>query len=383
MNYFLPFLSLIISTQILLSDPPQKKLSELNNKELIALCQEASQQTKEAELKENLRVNSTVLNGEVIVAFEDEIIFENCPGYTTLHKKNSSTKMDSTTIIELASISKQFTAAAILKLASEGKLALKDPITKYLPSLPYSRVTIEMLLTHKSGISEYINRERQLQGYPKLSNQQLVDFYARNHPKILSQPNTTFKYINTNYAFLASIVEKVSGMPFDDYVRKNMFEPAGMKDIYFYPEIANVTKNKIAKGHLWNKQQVPYHSMNYTLGDKGIYTTASDIYKWFQAYFVDYKIIPKKYVDLACTSHTLADNKNPDDPSKYYYVLGLRIEENPKFGKLVYHGGLWRGFHNIMVYRPKDKIFMIFLSNFRNKAHNGKCDQLLGIIDGA
>ncbi len=384
MNFVLSILLQIsVLSQLVISEPPTKPLAELSNNELTMLLKTASNEIKAAEMRQSLETNSTVLNGQVLVAFGEDIFYENYPGYTTLRSPGAHNRIDSLTVIELASISKQFTAAAILKLAQNGQLSLGDTITKYLPQLPYRNITIHQLLTHTAGIVDYIDLETALSGYHALNNEQLVQFFGRQRPKILSQPGTTFDYINTNYAFLASIVEKVSGESFTNYIHKEIFAPANMEEVYFFTEIDSLPTAKYAKGHLWNKREVPFHSMNYTLGDKGVYATVKEMYNWYLAYFINYNILPKEWVDLACTPHAAIEKRDKEDKSEYKYGYGLRIEESPKFGKLVYHGGLWRGFHNIMVYRPEDQLFVIFLSNFRNKAHVGKCDQLMGIIDGA
>ena len=102
-----------------------------------------------------------------------------------------------------------------------------------------------------------------------------------------------------------------------------------------------------------------------------------ELYSWIQAYLIDYKILPKNVVELA----TQPQNKQVKVAPSELYGYGLRIEEDVH-GYLIYHGGLWRGFQNNMVYRPKDQYIFIVLSNFRNKAILGVNGKLLGIIDG-
>jgi CubicO group peptidase (beta-lactamase class C family) len=192
-------------------------------------------------------------------------------------------------------------------------------------------------------------------------------------------PGVEFKYTNTNYALLASIIEQITGQSFPDYVRANLLIPAGMTHTFFYTELKNGIQAEVCKGHLIDGEEVPDNILNSVLGDKSMYSTAEDLNKWFQAYFIDNKIISKRYVHQAISPHNQINGVIPSEA----YGYGLRIEVNETTGNLVYHGGLWRGFHHVMTYRPKDKLFLLFLSNYRNRSHNGKTKIILRIIDGA
>ena len=118
--------------------------------------------------------------------------------------------------------------------------------------------------------------------------------------------------------------------------------------------------------------------MNNALGDKGVYSTALDLYRWALAYFIDYKVLPKVWVDLATSPRNRCYSGMPSQ----LYGYGYRLESSPDFGYQVYHGGLWRGFTHIFLYRPEDQMIIIFLSNYRNRAHSGKCDAIFSILDG-
>ena len=212
-----------------------------------------------------------------------------------------------------------------------------------------------------------------------------------------------FEYVNTNYAILAALVAKVSGMPFEEYVHENLFKPAGMESTRFFTEIVGIdakhgkkypdvnpksedvnvqplsTDIPIARGHRKVSATTKYDRLNGILGDKGIYSNVEDMLRWANALFVDYKILPKEWVELASQrENQLSDGTLP----KSIYGFGYRIQESREHGKLVYHGGLWNGFQNLFLYRPSDNVVIIFLSNFYNKAHSGRSDQMLNILDG-
>ena len=215
---------------------------------------------------------------------------------------------------------------------------------------------------------------------------------------------TRFEYVNTNYAILAQLVEDVSGMPFEQYVRENIFEPAGMKNTFFFTEIVGVDPktrrqipavspesetsdakplprfaNKVAYGHKSGLKLAKYDRMNGILGDKGVYSNIGDLLRWANAYFIDYKVLPKEWVELASSrENQLCSGDLPQS----IYGYGLRIEESPKHGKIVYHGGLWNGFQHLFLYRPSDDVVIVFLSNYYNKAHSGYSDKMLDIFDG-
>ncbi len=358
------------------------------------------------------------LNGTLIIARNDTILVERAYGYLQLYKSTTNynevreeqldilraqpeNKMTKTALFDLASISKQFTAAAILKLCLEGKMCLTDSLGKFIPELPYKTVTIKHLLTHTSGIPEYFNFKYDIFNTSTyIDNAQLIRVLQRQrYPKDFPS-GTRFEYRNTNYAILAVVVERVSGVPFATYVRENLFEPAGMNDTFFFTELLDTSytwpvakkgdiytnadrlrsdlPQKITRGHKKNGALALYDRFNGILGDKGIYSNVEDMVRWTNAYFIEYAILPEEWVSMASSrQNTLSNGILP----KQIYGYGLRLEESPSHGLLVYHGGLWDGYQNLWLYRPKDHVQIIFLSNYYNGAHAGKSDEVLNIMD--
>lgn len=337
------------------------------------------------------------LNGTLLIAKGDSIVlrkttglvrfYENKKGYEkwtqaemNAAKKKASNKLKNDTFYELASISKQFTAAAILKLAEEKKLALTDTLNSIFPELPYENITIQHLLSHTSGLPEYFDFPVSYFDTSQiLTNQHLIEVLSREKPKIQFLPGYNYKYTNTNYALLYSIIEKKSGESYEEYVQKNLFLPAGMTQTFFVSQIEDNSNKSIAKGHLRNKEELKRYYLDGTMGDKGIYSTPEELLKWKTAYFTRKKIITDKLLAKASSKQNFIKGKGV---AKEIYGYGLRIEENPHYGKLIYHGGLWRGYQNLMIYRPSDELFIVFLSNYRNNAHKGKSNDILHIIDG-
>ncbi len=361
------------------------------------------------------------LNGTMIIARNDTVLVERAFGYLQLFKDptgygdlsynqladlkaQESNKMTVDALFDLASVSKQFTAAAVLKLCSEGKMDLSDSLGKYYPKIPYSKVTIRQLLAHTSGIPEYFNFDFSIYDTSIfISNEQLMEVLAVQRFPVMFKRGTNFKYVNTNYAILAAIVAQVSEMSFEEYVRKNLWEPVGMTHTRFFTEVVGVspkdflhhapvekgqeyvdvfpmkgmTDVPVTRGHWKNGALAPYDRLNGILGDKGVFTNVEDLAKWTNAFYVRCAIIPKEWVDKAITcQNKLANGTIPAEQ----YGFGVRMERKDH-GRVIYHGGLWDGYHNVWLYRPSDGLQIIFLSNYYNRGHIGKCDELLELID--
>ena len=353
---------------------------------------------------------SEKLNGVMLVAVRDTVLIECAYGELKLtgepprREVPENNRITETTLFDLASISKQFTAVSVLQLCAQGKISLDDTITLYFPNLPYRGVTIKHLLAHTSGIPEYFKFKYTVYGSAAfVDNQHLLRVLEKQKYAKTFQTGTKFEYVNTNYAILAALVAQVSGMPFEEYVHENIFKPAGMENTCFFTEIVGIDAKHgkkyadvdpksedvnvkplpsdvpIAIGHRKGGVLAKYDRLNGVLGDKGIYSNVEDMLRWANAMFVDYKILPKEWVDLASQrENQLKDGSSPAS----IYGYGYRIEESPEHGKLVYHGGLWNGFQNLFLYRPSDNVVIIFLSNLYNKAHAGRSNQMLNILDG-
>lgn len=373
-------------------------IETLSPKTIDSLFNEANRLFKLEEVHEMIDETFRELNGSALVAINDSIIirrsegwvrlFENRKGYEkwskeelAIARKKPENKLQHETVYELASLSKQFTAAAILKLLSEEKISLTDSLKTFFSGIPYPHVTIHQLLSHTSGLPEYFDFPQSYYDTSHhITNRELIDLLIEKHPKVQFSPGWNYKYTNTNYALLAAIVEQITEMTFEDYLYRHIFTPAGMKKSFFVTELDSNSSRSIAKGHLKNKEELRKYHLNKTVGDKGIYSYPEELFKWKIAFFDEEKIIPKKYLEMATTQQNKHRGKTP--PSEMY-GYGLRLEKSKFYGNLIYHGGLWQGYQNLMIYRPADNIFIVFLSNFRNGAHKGKGTEVLHILDGA
>lgn len=362
---------------------PTVPLKDLPVEEINKIFLEVNIKLKRAELDKLTEEVATKLNGVMLVQQGDIVIEKVVKGYTRLDQKTKANEITEQTAFDLASVSKQFTAAAVLQLVVKGKLSLKDTLRKFFPELPYNGITIHQLLTHTSGLPEYFNFSEALFDRTKLmSNEDLVEVLAKEKPEIAFLPGHNFIYTNTNYALLVLIVEKVSGMPFEEYAEKNIFKPAGMTHTFYITQREEKIKQKysIALGHESTKGPLKEHFMDGTIGDKGLYSCMEDLALWKKAFFDAYKILPKAWVKRATSpQNNLVTGKEPSKP----YGYGWRLEDNETLGMLVFHGGLWHGFVHVELYDPISDIYILFLSNLRNGAHRGKTNQILQILNGA
>ena len=296
-------------------------------------------------------------NGSILVAKEGNILYEKYVGYRDLRLKDSLTD---TTSFHLASTSKPFTGMATLWLVQQGKLSLDDSIQKFFPGLPYPGVTVKLLLNHRSGIPNYVYfmADKKLWDQKKfVTNPDVLAFMYREKPARSFKPDTRFSYSNTNYVLLAAIIEKVSGKPFPDYLRENLFGPLGMEHTYVYTlqDSATATHSFDAGGGFWKDD-----FLEGTYGDKNVYSTPRDMLKWDQALYTG-KFIRQSLLDTAFTPYS------NETRSIHNYGLGWRLLMLPNGKKIVYHFGRWHGFTPAFARLIDEKATIIILGNKFNR----------------
>ena len=220
-------------------------------------------------------------NGGIIVAKNGRIIFEKYKGSINLDNVDS---VNENTAFHIASVSKTFTAMAILKLQEQGKLLVTDTLTKYFAGFNYPYITIKDLLSHRSGLPNYLYFMTEL-GWHKdsiMQNSDVLNWLNIKKPLIkdLTPPNTKFTYNNTNYVLLALLIEKITGQSFPDYMRRNVFNPLKMTNTYVH---SNADTNVRSKTFDWKGRQILDNNLDQTYGDKNIYSTPRDLLKWDRA----------------------------------------------------------------------------------------------------
>ena len=317
-------------------------------------------------------VKDKKFNGSILVAKEGKILYQNYSGYADFITKK---RLTASSQYEIASVSKQFTAVSILMLYEQNKLKLTDTVQKFIPDFPYKGITVHQLLCHRSGLPDYFKfaEKYHLNKKVMMDNDSLLRMMKKYRPKILERPDKKFEYSNTGYAVLASIVERVSGISFVEFVKENIFIPLGMKESYFYYyEKSQNDGNTI--GHRSNYKHYERDFESGVMGDKGIFTTANDLLIWDNALY-EAKILKPETFKLAFSP------KNPEKSPCNNYGYGWRLSCDEYENALVYHGGLWNGNNSLFLKRLADKTLVVFLSNLYNKGFSGKSGEFLLIFD--
>ncbi len=296
-------------------------------------------------------------NGEILVAKNGKIIYEAYIGYRDMRTKDTLT---ANTPLQIASTTKTFTSAAVLRLVQEGRIQLEDPVYKYFPEFPYTAVTIKMLLNHRSGLPNYLYYLED-NGWNKkvyVNNSDVLNTLQQWQPTQAYKPNSKFNYCNTNYVLLAMIVEKVAGMPFSQYMKENFFEPLQMKNTFVFTlsDTLNANHSFDAHGRLWRLDFT-----DGTYGDKNIYSTPRDLLKWDQSFY-NQTFLKGKILDSAYTPYS------NEKPSMHNYGLGWRLLIFPNSKKVIYHNGRWHGFNSAFARLTDEKVTIIILGNRYNSS---------------
>jgi CubicO group peptidase (beta-lactamase class C family) len=238
------------------------------------------------------------------------------------------------TVVSIGSITKQFTAAAILKLEMQGKLRTEDPIGKFFPDVPADKrdITLHQLLTHTSGLKSDFSET----DYDPLGRDEYVG--RALHSVLLSPPGKSFHYANSGYSLLAAIVEIASGQPYEQYLSKNLFEPAGMLRTGY--KIPRWPDEQVAHGyqgdrdwgtilgHPWAADG-PYWELR---GNGAIHSTVGDMYKWHLA--IESNSVLSAEARKKFETGYVAEG--PEGESQYAY--GWSVEQTPG-GRLIEHNG--------------------------------------------
>lgn len=311
-------------------------------------------------------------NGAMLIGQKDSILYTFSHGFADYKTRDTITD---TTAFQLASVSKQFTAVAILQLYEQGKLQLNDKVISHLPSFPYADITIHQLLVHRSGLPNYCylcDRKKMLDD-EFFSNQQIVSELIEANAGRYFYPNRRFQYSNTGYAVLAAVVEAVSGLKFESYLQQNIFQPLKMRNTFAYRAMKSVDYPQHATGYVASKRRADDNYLDHFLGDKGIYSTITDLFTWDQALYTD-KIINHDTLQLAFRPMGM----RPTARTNYGY--GWRLATYADSIKIQYHSGWWHGFKTMLVRVPQDTTTIVVLRNNSNRSGGVSFNQILSIL---
>ncbi len=301
-------------------------------------------------------------NGSVLIGYKGKVLYERYFGVANRERKIPLT---STSACQLASVSKTFAGAALLYLYQRKYVDLELPVQHYLPQFPYPNITIKMLLDHRSGLPDYTKWVPVYTGDMNrpVSNEQMLTLLSTRKPALEFRPNSRFKYCNTNFAIIAMIIEKVTEMNYYDFMSKYIFQPLGMSSSFVYSPWKGLPQSSTIS-YKYNWRREPDMFADGVYGDKGIYSTVEDMYRWDQSFYHNLLLSPE-------TQELAYGPCSFEKPGIKNYGLGWRMLCYPNGNKIIYHNGWWHG-NNTSFYRfIKENLTIIVLGNkFTNSIYH-------------
>ncbi|MFZ4680207.1 MAG: serine hydrolase domain-containing protein [Flavobacterium sp.] len=317
-----------------------------------------NEKRKEIDSFYNKNINSPYYSGGFIVVKNGRVIYEDYKGFANL---KTGKKIDATTPIHLASVSKVLTATAILRLVQQDNITLDQKVTDWLTKFPYKSTTIRTLLNHRSGLQHYANFPRLMKKNwnrrKVLTNQDVYNLMVQNKFRLKTPNDTHFDYCNTNYVILALIIEKATGLNYRHAMQELIFKPLEMKNTFvFNYDTDRETASKSYRG----TTIFPWDQFDNLYGDKNIYSTPRDLVKFdmgtYSPEFIKPELIEEAYFGYSSIHDVAKPIKD--------YGLGMRMRFLPPNNeKMIYHNGWWHGNNTSFVPVKKDTITVVCLGN--------------------
>lgn len=298
---------------------------------------------------------NNTMNGGFLVARNGQIIFERYNGYAN---KNEGTTITANTPLHIASVSKVLTATAVLKLVNAGKLDLDQKVNTILKTFPYPDCTVRMLLSHRSGMRNYAyftDRDKTVwDRHNQLTNKDILNILATKDIGLESKTGTRFSYCNTNYAMLALIIEKITGLTYKEAMTQMIFKPLGMSNTFVLDNEKD--RKKIVPSYKGNGVEIGFDYLDCVYGDKNIYSTPRDLLKFDRARnapgFLKPELLKQVYTGY---SNERKGTKN--------YGLGIRMINWETGQNFYFHNGWWHGNTSSYIPLQKENVTIIALSN--------------------
>jgi len=310
--------------------------------------------------------------GVIGVMLKDELLYAKAFGEANL---THGVKNDTSTLFNIASISKQFTAMGIIRLHEQGLLDIDDEIQKYLPTIPHfqEKITIRHLMHHTSGL-------RSLHGLVEMAGWRQNDprttddlFRLMEYQKELNfAPGDEYLYCNTGYMFMARIIENVSGQDFISWTKENIFEPLGMKSTYVEEDYTLIVEHNADSYHSTKngfKKSIPFWGYH---GSGNGHTTVTDLLRWYNNF-----THPQKGWEKAFELLTTQDTLNNGELNTY--AFGVQIDSFMDYRR-IQHGGGIGGYRSFACNYPEADLKIVVLTNFSSSDVRGKVEAISEIL---
>ncbi len=308
-------------------------------------------------------------NGAALVFDSGKLVYQGAFGIRSIAPVDS---LDLNSQFRLASVSKQFTAMAMMILKEQGKLRYDQDIRDFVPELPYEGITIRHLLHHVSGLPDY---EPLMDQYWKTDlpsddparytdgNADVIKLLAEKRLPVLFKPGEKWKYSNTGYNLLGTIVARASGVSFAEYLKKHVFDPAGMSSTVMYDFVIGPDPRMPDRAYgfqvAWNgvdRTLADSHYLNHGQGEDGVYSTVGDMLKWDRILYTE-KLVSKATLEEALTPAVLNNGRRTD------YGFGWFIARSPTGKRMVSHSGGWLGFITYILRGIEEDKSIVVLTN--------------------
>lgn len=292
----------------------------------------------------------------ILVAKEGEVLYRKGFGYQDIGNK---VLVSPETKFRIGSVTKQFTAAAILKLQEEGLLSVDDKLAKFLPDFPRAdEVSLHHLLTHTSGIHSYTSKPDFMDKVESpVTPEELINYFKNDTYDF--SPGEEFRYNNSGYFLLGYIIEKVSGQSYGDFLKEKFFKPLGMDNTGLYVNGMELENEALGYGLSGNTYEPAINwDMSWAGGAGALFSTVDDLLKWNKALFAG-KVLNENSLQAALTPVKLANGESPQGGD---YGYGLLIGEF-RGRKVIHHGGGLHGFMSHLALFPKEDLTIVLFTN--------------------
>lgn len=337
---------------------------------LASLCAPVSAWDGDKSTRLHDELKTRGFNGVLLVAQGPRVVFRQAFG---LQNFETGATADVGTAYEVGSVSKPFTATAILMLEERGELSLSDPLTKYFPKLPYTDVTLERLLSHTSGLYDVCCQPELRPSFdafygksdPPYSNGDYLAFIEKETPALLAAPGAMYRYSNLGYVLLALIVEQVSGVEFDAFLQEQIFDPVRLRRTYVLSKMDGGSIDDFALGYRREPGGVPVRDVPVatpdrrsvfaaTYGDDEVVSTVDDLFAFGQALTLGRLLKPATLA--RAWSPVLLTSGEPGP-----YGLGFRVDETRSGRTIILHTGSTNGFLATATYPADENDFTVVL----------------------
>ncbi|MCT4639181.1 MAG: beta-lactamase family protein [Bacteroidales bacterium] len=308
--------------------------------------------------------------GNVLIAEQNEVIFSKSYGFAD---RESKERLNEQTLFNVGSVSKAFTAIAVIQLAEKNRLDLTEKVQRYLPEFPYPDITVHHLLVHASGLPDdnTLLKNSDWDNSGIATNRDVISALYEQKPELQFTPGERSEYSNLGYIILANIVKQVSETDFKEYLHNNVFKPAGMvrTSIYNADEIRQI--DNVAKGYVLypftgryeEAVKVPEFISDYVVsgfqGDGNVYSTTTDLFNFYKALFNN-SLISKESLKIAFQKHIPAKMEGTQDFGNSY-GYGWTVINAPV--QIVQRGGELAGYVSNTIWNITKERLIIYLSN--------------------